>query len=339
MSYSHDQYASSRPNFAPDDLHTPPGYPPTDQFSRDDFVGQDQSGRRDQYPPVRDSVSGDYGGYEKSTNPMTRGSIAAQMAAEGQIPKKEGLRMWRADEHAGALTRGGKGRACGRICCCSIILVIIILVSIVASFLLWTRPPDVTFNGVEAPANGSEVAVQSNGFLLNFQLNIGVINPNFFGVNFKEIEATGAYSTAPTQNLGGGSLKNVDIKKNSNTTIHFPFTINYTLSDDPTLAIAKDIVSKCGLLGGTKEDLTIDYTVTLHLKLLSTTISPSFVLLFSSASGTRSAILTRDLRPQVLILNFSRMPTLCLRPLRTSEQSRWIIRQYIRYSVVVRKRR
>ena len=130
-----------------------PPYASTEQFTTQDFVGQDSSGRRDQYPPIRggdgssqgDSAaygSGDYGGYEKGTNPISRGSIAAQvsrprrqgrsargtarvsqadsvphsqMAAEGQIPKKEGLRMWRADEHAGALTRGGKGRACGRI--------------------------------------------------------------------------------------------------------------------------------------------------------------------------------------------------------------------------------
>jgi hypothetical protein len=56
------------------------------------------------------------------------------MAAEGQIPKKEGLRMWRSDEHAGALMKGGRGRCCGRVCGCSIILILIIFVSIVASF-------------------------------------------------------------------------------------------------------------------------------------------------------------------------------------------------------------
>lgn len=42
--------------------------------------------------------------------------------------------MWRSDEHAGALMKGGKGRCCGRVCGCSIILVLIILVSIIASF-------------------------------------------------------------------------------------------------------------------------------------------------------------------------------------------------------------
>ena len=56
------------------------------------------------------------------------------MAAEGQIPKKVGLKMYRKDEHAGALTRGGKARCCGRVVCCTIILVVLIIVGIVAAF-------------------------------------------------------------------------------------------------------------------------------------------------------------------------------------------------------------
>ena len=62
-----------------------------------------------------------------------------QMAAEGQIPKKEGLRMWRSDEHRGTLLKGGRGRCCGRWCCCSIIIAILLIVGIVASFL--RKPP------------------------------------------------------------------------------------------------------------------------------------------------------------------------------------------------------
>ncbi|KAM0754026.1 hypothetical protein T439DRAFT_169808 [Meredithblackwellia eburnea MCA 4105] len=268
---NNSSHNNSIEQYIPSDPPTPSNehpYASTDGFAPHDFVGRDHASQRDVYPP-------NSGEYEKGLNPVTRGSIAAQMVAEGQIPKKEGLKMYRADEHAGALFRGGKARCCGRVCVCSIILVLVILVSIVASFLLWTRPPDVTFNGVEAPASGSEVTTQSNGFILNFQLNIGVVNPNFFGVTFKEIKATGAYSTAPTKNLGGGSLSDVTIPKNSNTTIHFPFTINYTLSQDSDLSIAKDIAKKCGFTGSTASDLTIDYTVTLSLKILSTVISPS----------------------------------------------------------------
>lgn len=57
--------------------------------------------------------------------------------------------MFRKDEHAGALTRGGRARCCGRVLCCSIILIILILVGIVAAFFRTSssssRPPFVPF--------------------------------------------------------------------------------------------------------------------------------------------------------------------------------------------------
>lgn len=74
---------------------------------------------------------------------VTRGSVALQAAIEGQIPKKEGLKMWRADEHTGVFTAGGKGRAAMRCCCCTLIFAVILIVGIVAAFLLWVSvaPP------------------------------------------------------------------------------------------------------------------------------------------------------------------------------------------------------
>lgn len=80
---------------------------------------------------------------------------------------------------------------------------------------MWVKPPSVTFNGIEGPASGSEVAMIDNGFSLNVRLNIGVVNPNFFGATFPDIKVTTYYSTAPTVALGGGELKNSKIPKNS----------------------------------------------------------------------------------------------------------------------------
>ena len=68
---------------------------------------------------------------------VTRGSVALLAAAEGKIPKKEGLKMWRSDEHHGVFTAGGRGKTCFRCCCCTIVLAIIIVIGVVASFLLW----------------------------------------------------------------------------------------------------------------------------------------------------------------------------------------------------------
>jgi len=48
--------------------------------------------------------------------------------------------MFRKDEHAGALTRGGRARCCGRVFCCTLILAILILVGIVAAFFCALLP-------------------------------------------------------------------------------------------------------------------------------------------------------------------------------------------------------
>lgn len=71
---------------------------------------------------------------------ISRGSVAIQAAAAGEIPKKEALKMWRSDEHHGTFTAGGKGRAAMRCCCCTLIFAVILIVGIVAAFLLWVRP-------------------------------------------------------------------------------------------------------------------------------------------------------------------------------------------------------
>ncbi|GAA5930806.1 hypothetical protein JCM1841_000191 [Sporobolomyces salmonicolor] len=299
------------PSPAADDYQPDQHYPP---YSSTDFISPERDGggiaggrQPATYPPMSigadgldaESVKYGAGAFEKSHLPVTRGSIAAQMAAEGQIPKKEGLRMWRKDEHAGALTRGGRARCCGRVLCCTIILVILIIVGIVAAFFrefsfisrsrlnggtddaqspppVWVRPPDVSFNGIEAPSSGSEVSVTTGGFDLNVRLNIGVINPNFFGANFDRIDATAYYPTKPNTAVGGGSLSNVDIKKYSNTTIHFPFAINYTTSYDSDLSVLKDIATKCGFLGNSPSDLTVNYKVQTKVKVIAVKISPTF---------------------------------------------------------------
>lgn len=113
--------------------------------------------------------------------------------------------MFRKDEHAGALTRGGRMRCCGRVFCCSIMLIVLILVGIVAAFFrafrlfflfsasivpsrsplsdvsnpaVWVKPPDVTFRGIRPPTSGNEVSVQTGGFLINVTLDVSRI-PSF----------------------------------------------------------------------------------------------------------------------------------------------------------------
>lgn len=304
-------------------------------FDDSDYIGRDTSAPRprnannNNYPPTNAAYADDAFN-EGGKYPVTRGSIAAQMAAEGQIPKNAGLKMFRTDEHKGALMKGGRAKCCLRVCGCSLLLALIIVVSAIAAFLraclflfpfkqstsdrspVFARPPDVSFNGIEAPSTGSIVAVQSNGFNLNFQLNVrlsalcsltsadtrtdwrhqpqlsvfrlppklhyaDVLFEPVFGASFREIRADAYYSAAPTTKIGGGQLDDVRIPKYSNSTVHFPFALNYTTSIDPSQTILKDIATKCGFLGsGSKQDLDVNYKITLGIRVVGIVVSPSF---------------------------------------------------------------
>ncbi|KAG9300252.1 hypothetical protein G9A89_011325 [Geosiphon pyriformis] len=166
----------------------------------------------------------------------------------------------------------GCGTTCVMLCC----LLFLIIVAIVIAVLLWAKPPHIEFLGIgSSPVGLPPYVVKTNGFDFNFGLNIQVDNPNFVGADFKAIKAT-AFYPEQTTSIGGGNMTDVHIEAKGNTTIHFPFTINYDTSNDPGLSILMDILSKCGLTGGPKSKLQIDYKLEVTFKVIAITVRPSF---------------------------------------------------------------
>lgn len=52
---------------------------------------------------------------------------------------------------------------------------------------------------------------------------------------------------------------------------------SYTKSIDPNSAILLDIATKCGFVGDSgQQDITVDYDLTLAMKIVVFTISPTF---------------------------------------------------------------
>jgi len=56
-------------------------------------------------------------------------------------------------------------------------------------------------------------------------LIVSVANPNWFSVDFKEIQATARYPGNNTNTFGGGTLYNVDFAGYADSTFQFPFTL------------------------------------------------------------------------------------------------------------------
>ena len=62
--------------------------------------------------------------------------------------------------------------------------------------------------------------------------------------------------------MGGGIANNIDFKSRSQTNFTFPFTLTYNSSEPQASAIFSDLATKCGVTGGTKSNLVIDYQIT-----------------------------------------------------------------------------
>ncbi|KAJ7271905.1 hypothetical protein B0H12DRAFT_1091939 [Mycena haematopus] len=182
------------------------------------------------------------------------------------------LRQYRMD-FQGPLWRRGSNASCFfRFFCCTLMIGVFLVVTILLTLALFLRPPSISFGNVVPMA--SDVQLTSNGINLNMGVNISVENPNFFNVNLKKINAQIFYPINDTP-IGNGTAKNVVFGSSAETNFTFPFSINYSTSIDPKNLILLDLAEKCGILGTTKSDLTVNYKITIGLQILFVTISPS----------------------------------------------------------------
>ncbi|KAL5489807.1 hypothetical protein ACEPAI_4639 [Sanghuangporus weigelae] len=196
-------------------------------------------------------------------------------------PKSTGaIRIWRKDNRGPLWTKGGRGKCCLRFFCCSVLIFLFLLIGIILSLGIWIRPPDITINQVGLNSTGGSAAqFTSSSLNINFAVNISVDNPNYFDVDFKRIKADLTYPLND-MDLGGGEKDGISFKSHTQTTFNFPFTLTYNLQSDSNQVVLRDLLSKCGFTG-TKQDITVDYKITLGIKIIAITVSPTFSSSFS----------------------------------------------------------
>ncbi|PPQ64644.1 hypothetical protein CVT26_002734 [Gymnopilus dilepis] len=219
--------------------------------------------------PVRKEESGFEAG---EFTPTPLGQPRRTLSRKKRTPRA--LREYRYDHQGNLWMKGGRGRCAARVCCCSLMTTVFLIVSIVLALALWIRPPSIYIGNVQTMTeNGSAIQPSSDGVQVNLGVNISVSNPNYFSVDFKKIEAQIFY---PPQNIpvGGGQANNIVFKSNSQTNFTFPFSLQYNSTADPGGAIITDLAKKCGVLGGTKTNIDVNYSITLGIRILLVTISP-----------------------------------------------------------------
>ena len=62
--------------------------------------------------------------------------------------------------------------------------------------------------------------------------------------------------------VGGGIANNIDFKSRSQTNFTFPFVLTYNSTQAEASAIFSDLATKCGVTGGAKSNLNINYKIT-----------------------------------------------------------------------------
>jgi len=205
--------------------------------------------------------------------PVNRDKETSEFVNGPEQKSARALKDYRYQTQGALWTRGGRGRCIGRFCCCTLLIFLFLIISIVLALLLWVRPPNIVIGGVQTPTSGSTTQPTTSGLTINLGVNISVENPNYFAVSFKKIQAEIFYPINNT-NVGGGTESDITFHAHSQTNFTFPFAINYQTSLDPNNKIITDIATKCGFIGGSKSQISVNYKITLGLRIVFITISP-----------------------------------------------------------------
>jgi len=157
--------------------------------------------------------------------------------------------------------------------CCSCLLIFLGLLIAIAVIAATFKVPIINMNGVTSQPNVPDYAQNGTSFSFNFALKIGVVNNNIIGATFEKIAAVAYYPIGQTR-VGSGELTNVNFPSHSTTNLTFPFSITYDPTLDKDQTILSDIASRCGLLGAPKTPISVNYAVTLYLRILFVTVTP-----------------------------------------------------------------
>ncbi|KAF9903170.1 hypothetical protein EC991_004116 [Linnemannia zychae] len=162
---------------------------------------------------------------------------------------------------------------CGRFTCCICLILLLAIIALVIVIFTVFKLPKVDFKGLESTPDFKFNQGQST-FTVNLTANIEVQNPNPIGFTFESITAT-AYYPKYAPSIGGGSLSNVKFPSHQTVLLHFPISASYQSSQDQGFTVVSDILTRCGVRGGTATNIAINYDLKLTMKIIGISISPT----------------------------------------------------------------
>jgi hypothetical protein len=88
----------------------------------------------------------------------------------------------------------------------------------------FVRPPSITLNSTNPNPTTAKFDLDAKQINLDIDLDISVRNPNWFGANFKRIDATLKYPGLDGK-FGGGTRYNVNFGAYTESTFTFPLKL------------------------------------------------------------------------------------------------------------------
>ncbi|KAG2756060.1 hypothetical protein P692DRAFT_201700741 [Suillus brevipes Sb2] len=220
----------------------------------------------------------------QEVNPHGHSGFAKEIGHQPQD-----FKTWRRESTGGLWTRGSRVSCIGRFCCCTMMIAVFLIVSILLALLMWVRPPDAivgtvgtstTQNAVCQPflvyphiSYFYQVQLNSGSITVNLGIDLTVVNPNYFAVSFKSINANAYYPINNTL-VGTGNETDITFNSNSQTNFTFPFSLEFSTNMSSSTQILTDLATKCGVGGGAVQDITVDLDITLGLRVLFFVVYP-----------------------------------------------------------------
>ena len=283
QSYPHeDPYSRAPQHFAPY-----PSHPDRDdeydeaahlKNTRDEHAYQD---RYDDFSAAYPTQQA-YDSTDHQYNDRGNNTMAAEKVYDDGYAGRKGNSIWTRDDKRAFAERGAAAKIFRSLFCFLVIGVIIVL-SIILLILTFVRPPNVGISSVGVP-NQSGVSYDNGAFGFNVSVDLSISNPNAISATLSSLSVKAYNPQDKTVVLGSGQVTDSKIAANANTTIDFPFRIQYNQTQDPDLSILTDIANKCGIslsniLGGDSSqvgDLNFDFDVHAKVSVLSLSIPIKF---------------------------------------------------------------
>ncbi|KAG0217893.1 hypothetical protein BGX33_009192, partial [Mortierella sp. NVP41] len=162
---------------------------------------------------------------------------------------------------------------CGRVTCClCLVLLLAIIIIVIVIFTVFKMPTVDYLGTVGTPTFTFNTG--STTFGVDLVADIQVMNPNPIGFNFELIAVT-AYFPGYAPALGGGNVTHVSFPSKSTRNVQFPISVAYDRHMDPGFTVVQNILSKCGILGGSDGQLTINYDIKATVKIIGISITPN----------------------------------------------------------------